>query len=58
MALGVHLRKFITENVNEDQSVTTDSGCFGKLALVKDEFADYRTLYKKKILFEPTGVLK
>ena len=56
MALGVYLRKSFIELV-EKQDRCIDTQSFGKFTIVADPDADSESLYPRKIIYEPTGLL-
>ena len=56
MALGIYLRRFFVEH-NERSNIALDTQSFGKFSLVDDPDADPESLYPKKIVYEPQGIL-
>ena len=56
MALGVYLRKLFIDHI-EKSDYTVDTWSFGKFSIVSDPDADAESLYPRKIVFEPTGLL-
>lgn len=56
IAFGVYLRKFFIEHLERD-SIVIDTKAFGKYSLVDDPEADQESLYPKKLIFEPSGLL-
>ena len=56
-ALGIYLRKFVIENVAARDDVTLDTKFLGKFTLMRDTTPDYGSLYPKKIIYEPSGLL-
>ena len=56
LALGVYLRKFITDNLSSTKAIVQDIGPFGKFALLPD-LEDQEALYTKKIIFYPSSAI-
>jgi len=55
--LGIHLRKFVIENLEKDADVAIDTKGFGKFSLVADPEATQDSLYPKKLNYEPCARL-
>ena len=57
--LSQYLRKQIVNHlrINNEKDVCFDLGGFGKIYLLNDSDADYESLYPKKLVHEPTGIL-
>ena len=58
IALGIYLRKILVDYIMNKDPVCLDAGSFGKFYLVNDPNAELDSLYPKKIVYEPTGVLR
>ena len=57
MALGVYLRKNVIDHMHRENDVCFDAGNFGKFTLTRDPDADIDSLYPKKFIYEPSGLL-
>lgn len=57
MALGIYLRKFIIDYLENEQEVGLDTQFFGKFALVKDHEANQDSMYPKKLVFETNAMM-
>ena len=58
IAIGVYLRKLLVEYISNESPVCLDAGSFGKIYLVNDPDAGDDSLYPKKLVYEPMGVLR